>query len=206
MATMLYQYDGVTLETTLQRFAQVVGGKELWHPYATTTPIGPTKTGYTQIWRPKAADASYPYANLALDIASSGDDGDWLYIEDHRQQTDDKGVTNGGTAYWLPADGDNYASPARYMEAPGPLPAGAVTIRPDRPAPTAKEQTTTIRAERDRRIAATDYLVMPDYPIAANALAAVKTYRQALRDLPARDGFPWDGDIAAAPWPALPDM
>ena len=71
---------------------------------------------------------------------------------------------------------------------------------------TAGEMGAAIRAERDRRIAATDYLVMPDYPMATDALAAVKTYRQTLRDLPARDGFPWDGDIAAAPWPALPNM
>lgn len=32
-------------------------------------------------------------------------------------------------------------------------------------------------------------------------LAALDTYLQELRDIPQQAGFPWDGDIAAAPWP-----
>ena len=46
------------------------------------------------------------------------------------------------------------------------------------------------RQKRDRLIAATDYLVTPDYPIESDRLAAVKTYRQALRDIPEQSGFP----------------
>ena len=46
-----------------------------------------------------------------------------------------------------------------------------------------------LRAERDRRIAATDYLLMPDYPLAENSRAAVQSYRQALRDLPTQEGW-----------------
>ena len=58
-----------------------------------------------------------------------------------------------------------------------------------------------LRAERDKGLAETDYLIMPDYPIEADKLDAVKTYRQALRDLPAQEGAPWvDGGI---PWPVL---
>jgi hypothetical protein len=58
-----------------------------------------------------------------------------------------------------------------------------------------------LRAERDKRLADTDYLIMPDYPIAKADLKAVKAYRQALRDLPQQDGAPWiDGEI---PWPVL---
>lgn len=58
-----------------------------------------------------------------------------------------------------------------------------------------------LRAERDKRLAETDYLIMPDYPIAKADLKAVKAYRQALRDLPAQEGAPWvDGDI---PWPVM---
>jgi len=46
------------------------------------------------------------------------------------------------------------------------------------------------RQKRDRLIAATDYLVTPDYPIDADRLAKIKTYRQALRDIPEQAGFP----------------
>lgn len=61
-----------------------------------------------------------------------------------------------------------------------------------------------LRTERDRRIAATDYLIMPDYPLPEDSRAAVQAYRQALRDLPAQDGAPWDGGGDATPWPAMP--
>ena len=46
------------------------------------------------------------------------------------------------------------------------------------------------RQKRDRLIAATDYLVTPDYPIESDRLAKVKIYRQALRDIPEQAGFP----------------
>ena len=46
------------------------------------------------------------------------------------------------------------------------------------------------RQKRDRLIAATDYLVTPDYPISDDRLAKVKIYRQALRDIPEQSGFP----------------
>jgi len=74
------------------------------------------------------------------------------------------------------------------------------------PALTADQMAAVIRAARDRRIAATDYLVMPDYPIITEALEAVKAYRQALRDLPTQEGFPWGGDTTAVPWPEMPTI
>ena len=46
------------------------------------------------------------------------------------------------------------------------------------------------RQKRDRLIAATDYLVTPDYPISDGRLAKIKTYRQVLRDIPEQAGFP----------------
>ena len=52
----------------------------------------------------------------------------------------------------------------------------------------------SIRAERDRRLAATDYMAMPDYPTPPVGLAA---YRQALRD------FPATADINNPVWPVL---
>lgn len=56
-----------------------------------------------------------------------------------------------------------------------------------------------IRARRDRLLAATDWAVLPDSPLDAQSLEAVKTYRQALRDVPQQDGFP--GTIT---WPEMP--
>jgi len=64
---------------------------------------------------------------------------------------------------------------------------------------------TAIRAERDRRIAATDYQAMPDYP-AAKRPAGLDAYRNALRDFPATldpATVPWPLDIAALNWPGL---
>ena len=55
------------------------------------------------------------------------------------------------------------------------------------------------RQKRDRLIAATDYLVTPDYPISDDRLAEVKTYRQALRDIPEQAGFP-----RTITWPEKP--
>lgn len=66
---------------------------------------------------------------------------------------------------------------------------------------TGAERFRMLRSARDARLAVTDYLVAPDYPIDADALAEVKAYRQALRDLPARDGAPWDGGGELTPWP-----
>ena len=55
------------------------------------------------------------------------------------------------------------------------------------------------RQKRDRLIATTDYLVTPDYPISDDRLAKVKTYRQALRDIPEQSGFP-----RTITWPEKP--
>ena len=55
------------------------------------------------------------------------------------------------------------------------------------------------RQKRDRLIAATDYLVTPDYPIESDRLTKVKIYRQALRDIPGQSGFP-----RTITWPEKP--
>lgn len=61
-----------------------------------------------------------------------------------------------------------------------------------------------LRAERDRRLTATDYLLMQDYPLDDTLKVAVRLYRQALRDLPSQEGAPWDGGGESTPWPDLP--
>lgn len=58
-----------------------------------------------------------------------------------------------------------------------------------------------IRARRDRLLAATDWAVLPDSPLDAQALEAVKTYRQALRDVPQQEHFP-----GAITWPRMPEL
>lgn len=60
-----------------------------------------------------------------------------------------------------------------------------------------------LREARDAKLAATDFYLAADYPIEADKLEAVKTYRQALRDLPEQNGAPWDGGGEATPWPTL---
>ena len=51
-----------------------------------------------------------------------------------------------------------------------------------------------VRAERDTLLAASDYMALAD-----RITDEWRTYRQALRDLPAQDGFP---DVT---WPTVPN-
>lgn len=55
------------------------------------------------------------------------------------------------------------------------------------------------RSERNRRIAETDYYMMSDYPSDPNNIEEMKVYRQALRDIPKREGFP-----SKFTWPDVP--
>lgn len=67
------------------------------------------------------------------------------------------------------------------------------------PEPTLDELASQVRVERDMKIAETDYLAMPDYPLSDEDKAAVMAYRQALRDVPAQEGFPLE-----VVWPGVP--
>ena len=59
------------------------------------------------------------------------------------------------------------------------------------------QQAASMRAERNRRIAECDWTQLSDSPADKQAWAA---YRQALRDLPATKGFPWE-----IVWPTAPE-
>ena len=72
---------------------------------------------------------------------------------------------------------------------------------PDKPAPTLEAKAKEVRAQRDALLEETDYLLMPDYPISADDLEAVKAYRQALRDVPEQEGFPY-----TVVWPEKPSV
>ena len=63
-----------------------------------------------------------------------------------------------------------------------------------------------LRSERDQRLAATDYLLMPDYPLSDDQRTILQVYRQALRDLPSQEGAPWDGGGESTPWPEIPNV
>lgn len=67
------------------------------------------------------------------------------------------------------------------------------------PEPTNEELARNVRGIRDTKLSETDYLVVPDYPISEERLAEVKTYRQALRDIPEQTKFPKD-----VIWPDVP--
>lgn len=82
---------------------------------------------------------------------------------------------------------------------------GTITFTPPA-APSLESLFTNLRTERDRRLAATDYLLMPDYPLSDEQRAVVQAYRQALRDLPAQEGAPWDGGAEDTPWPVMPNV
>lgn len=58
-----------------------------------------------------------------------------------------------------------------------------------------------VRSERDRRIAETDWYMMPDYPADPETLEVVKDYRKALRDITLQSGFPRDVE-----WPVMPKV
>lgn len=88
-----------------------------------------------------------------------------------------------------------YATEADYQLAMSEAWRGKVTV--EEVAETADE----IRARRDRLLAATDWAVLPDSPLDAQSLEAVKTYRQALRDVPQQEHFP-----DSITWPQIPEL
>lgn len=62
----------------------------------------------------------------------------------------------------------------------------------------------SLRNTRNCKLAETDYLVVPDYPIDVVKLEEVKAYRTALRDITELEGCPWDGGGSKTPWPKNP--
>ena len=72
------------------------------------------------------------------------------------------------------------------------------------PSPTNDELATRLRTERNARLVATDKYILADYPIRPEELEAIKVYHQAMRDLPAQPGAPWNGGGELTPWPELP--
>lgn len=75
-----------------------------------------------------------------------------------------------------------------------------------------------IKAQRDFLLEQTDWTQLPDIPQSAKILW--EPYRQALRDLPQQEGFPWyqdvlvetdsgcgfEMDLSKVPWPERPSL
>jgi len=57
----------------------------------------------------------------------------------------------------------------------------------------------SVRSDRDRKLAASDWTVLTDSPLATAKKTAWKTYRKALRDISAAEGFPHTME-----WPTEP--
>lgn len=60
-----------------------------------------------------------------------------------------------------------------------------------------EEQATAVRSDRNERLVNTDWTQVADAPVDKAAWA---TYRQALRDVTAQEGFPWN-----VTWPVQPE-
>ena len=159
MPVTMYMYDLKTKEYKGQRPAQIVGGKELTVCSSATTVAPPSNIpeGHVACWTGAA----------------------WETVEDHRQHLDSKGTKQGGTPFWLPAQGDDWQSQPRYTEDLGPLPEGAITVRPEKPLSVVKEEKEReVRSACDAAIIAS--LTMPaaspsvtEVSVAAASLAAV---------------------------------
>lgn len=159
MATMMYMFDAKTREYKGSRPAQELNGKAL------------TKSAFAT---PTPPPTSIPEGHVARWTGS-----EWELVEDHRQHLDSKGTKQGGTPYWLPSEGDDWQSQPRYTEDLGPLPDGAVTVRPEKPLSVVKEEKEReVRSACDAAIIAS--LTMPaaspsvtEVSVAAASLAAV---------------------------------
>lgn len=159
MATMMHMFDAKTREYKGSRPAQELNGKAL------------TKSAFAT---PTPPPASIPEGCVARWTGS-----EWELVEDHRQHLDEKGTKQGGTPYWLPSEGDDWQSQSRYTEDLGPLPEGAITVRPEKPLSVVREEKEReIRSACDTAIIAS--LTMPaaspsatEVSVAAASLAAV---------------------------------
>lgn len=98
-------------------------------------------------------------------------------------------------AFWCNDCGDRYIKEIEPQN--GVLRFQIVAV----PKPTDDDLASQVRAERDMKIAETDYYMMPDYPADPETLEVVKNYRKDLRDITLQSGFPRDVE-----WPVVPKV
>ncbi|WP_302413131.1 tail fiber assembly protein [uncultured Desulfovibrio sp.] len=129
---------------------------------------------------------------FVLRVASQEDRIAFLNSQWH--ELSDAAISDAGMSVYESFVGPHNTSVAKY---------GSIVFIPP-PPPTEEDLFTQLGAARDAKLTATDKYLLPDYPISADALSAVKAYRQTLRDLPGQEGAPWDGGGELTPWPELP--
>ena len=188
----LYHRDPKTGEYKEERDAQLDRhGRPITDVlFAVPDAPGAARAGFAQVWVPDGSAGKYPAE--ALTLSAQGTGGSWYYIEDHRQHVNKQGVKEGGTEHWLPSAGDTWLSSPRFMEELGPLPDGAVTTRPGKPAEVVLSEA---RSESERRFAAvfTEIDSRKIRPLSAVLLAASE---QGVATLSANEAdSPLDPDI-----------
>ena len=146
----------------------------------------------TNLVRKKVANPDYMPKWICVNAASDEEAAQWIAqeakeipAEEIEQIFGDKAAQASPLTVKVSADG-------QQIESFTPLPGYQ---------PTNEELEADARAKRDALLAETDFLLMPDYPINAETLQAVKAYRQALRDLPQQEEFPLD-----LMWPKKPEL
>jgi hypothetical protein len=108
-------------------------------------------------------------------------EGNWTQVEDHR----------GETHY---EDGHTPIQIAKL----GPVPDG---LQPVKAPLSQSEKMAILRVERNRRLLATDWTMLPDVQLHPALVPQVCMYRQALRDLP--ETVP---DLDNVDWPVEPEI
>jgi hypothetical protein len=63
----------------------------------------------------------------------------------------------------------------------------------------AAQKASSVRQQRDKLLAETDWLVIKNLELNQNIPGVWEVYRQALRDIPSQEGFPWN-----VTWPESP--
>lgn len=183
---ILYIYDLATGEYLYQREAQLLNGEPLTEcACGTLTPI-PTEIpkGKAVCWNGSA----------------------WNLVEDHRQKTDDNGQLVGGTPFW-PADA-TWMTPPSYMTTLGPIPANALLVQPEKPAPSVEELSEICRYTlRKPQLDKTDRFLMRDSSLSEAQIQEVELYRLHIKEMPSLPGYPWDGNgpVAQSNMPVIPD-
>lgn len=156
------------------------------HPYVFSAPASPGTIAPSNALReePPLCEGFWPCEQHGV----------WNTIEDHRNK---KGFIN-GRPYMI-----------RKL---GPLPDGWSDTPPP---PTIEELFDRLRSFRDARITdllwvrerhADEIAIGKETTLTPVQYTALLTYIQALRDLPAQPGAPWDGGGELTPWPDMPEV
>lgn len=128
---------------------------------------------------------------FVLRVASQDDRIAFLNSQWH--ELSDAAISDAGMSVYESFVGPHNTSVAKY---------GSIVFIPP-PPPTEEDLFTQLRAVRDAKLGDTDKYLLADYPSSADSLAAIRAYRQTLRDLPGQEGAPWDGGGELTPWPEL---